>query len=214
MLHKTSGLIQRHVEPSTSFVSDTGILLITSLLRGSECGIHLHFPLIFYCLFTWNLSNYLVKSLVERTKSVYRKVRHYINFLWLWVNSIYKKNQSIVQWENGNFNSKQVDDEVNPFLQRCGKRIATKLAVERSLRSHVWRPDSTLCPQHCIGADCRSWGWAHFFCWLCHGMFISNRASSPSQKSCNSSGRLARFHLSTPLLVYFMDPPCGSMGSG
>lgn len=66
MLHKTSGLIQRHVEPSTSFVSDTGILLITSPLRGSECGIHLHFPLIFYCLFTWNLSNYLVKSLVEQ----------------------------------------------------------------------------------------------------------------------------------------------------
>lgn len=52
LLHKTRGLIQRHAEPSTSFTSEMiGLLLvITSLLRVSECGIHLHFPLIFYCL--------------------------------------------------------------------------------------------------------------------------------------------------------------------
>lgn len=193
-------------------MSDTGILLITSLLRGSECGIHLHFPVIFCCLFTWKFSNYLVKSLVERTKSVYRKVRHYIHFLCAWVNSIYKKNHSVVQWEDDNCNSMQVDNEINPILQRLGKRIATKLAMEKSLKSDGWRPDSTLCPQHCIGTDCRSWGCAHLFCWLCHGMVISNIASSPSQISCNSSERLARFHLSTPLLFYFVDPPCGSMG--
>lgn len=34
MLHKTSGLIQRHVEPSTSFVSDTGILLNNITVEG------------------------------------------------------------------------------------------------------------------------------------------------------------------------------------
>lgn len=49
LLHKPGGLIQRHVEPSTSFMSDTGILIIiTSLLRVSERGIHLHSPLTFY----------------------------------------------------------------------------------------------------------------------------------------------------------------------
>lgn len=110
---QTRGFIQKHVKPSPYLYlakqwitcSSLSLLVIISLLRISEYGIHLHISPMFYYLSLPSFSDYLAECLVARTVSLYLKFCCYIQFLCTRGNSIHKNKQSAVQWENSEENS-------------------------------------------------------------------------------------------------------------